>query len=124
MMVRYYSSVETHNELGDGFDKRSNEEIDAMPESLVIVHQRRKVGESLLYPELIPSVRIIHAEKRCGKHMPMSSGVNDSPALKLAPIGIPIGMAGSDVAKGPSDLVLIDEGLYCGWVWRKQALAS
>lgn len=39
----------------------------------------------------------------------LDGGVNDSPALKLAPVGITMGTASSDVAKAASDLVLTDE---------------
>ncbi|KAG6863997.1 hypothetical protein C0991_001266 [Blastosporella zonata] len=82
------------------FDKLTDEEIDALPELPLVI--------SRCAPET--KVRMIHAGKRRGKHLSMSGdGVNDSPALKLAPVGIAMGMAGSDVAKDASDLVLTDD---------------
>lgn len=82
------------------FDRLTDQEIDALPELPLVIAR--------CAPET--KVRMIHAGKRRGKHMSMSGdGVNDSPALKLAPVGIAMGMAGSDVAKDASDLVLTDD---------------
>ncbi|PFH51106.1 hypothetical protein AMATHDRAFT_3370 [Amanita thiersii Skay4041] len=82
------------------FDKLTDEQIDALPELPLVIAR--------CAPET--KVRMIHAGKRRGKHLSMSGdGVNDSPALKLAPVGIAMGMAGSDVAKDASDLVLTDD---------------
>ncbi|KAF8897450.1 sodium transport ATPase [Infundibulicybe gibba] len=82
------------------FDKLTDKEIDDMAELPLVIAR--------CAPET--KVRMIHAGKRRGKHMSMSGdGVNDSPALKLAPVGIAMGMAGSDVAKDASDLVLTDD---------------
>ncbi|PBK72093.1 potassium/sodium eff [Armillaria solidipes] len=82
------------------FDRLTDEEIDALPELPLVIAR--------CAPET--KVRMIQAGKRRGKHMSMTGdGVNDSPALKLAPVGIAMGMAGSDVAKDASDLVLTDD---------------
>ncbi|KAL4898666.1 hypothetical protein BDV59DRAFT_206944 [Aspergillus ambiguus] len=82
------------------FDKLTEEEIDALP-TLPLVIARCAPNTK---------VRMIDALHRRGRYAAMTGdGVNDSPSLKRADVGIAMGQAGSDVAKDASELVLMDD---------------
>lgn len=82
------------------FDKLSEDEIDNLP-TLPLVIARCAPNTK---------VRMIDALHRRGRYAAMTGdGVNDSPSLKRADVGIAMGEAGSDVAKDASELVLTDD---------------
>merc|ERR1711939_845981 len=82
------------------FDKLSDEKLDQLP-VLPLVIARCAPNTK---------VRMIEALRRRKAFMAMTGGgVNDSPSLKIADVGIAMGMAGSDVAKDASDIVLTDD---------------
>ena len=84
---------------GEDLDKIDDEEL---------VHIVKKVN---IYARVSPhhKLRIVKALQRRGEVVAMTGdGINDSPALKAADIGISLGTA-TDIAKETSDMVLMDD---------------
>ena len=92
----------------DGNTVISGQELDEMTDEQL----DEAVKTCVVFARVSPSdkLRIIQSLKRTGEVAAMTGdGVNDSPALKEADIGVAMGITGTDVAKDAADVILLDD---------------
>lgn len=99
------------NELGIAVDKSQVIDGDKL-ESLTEERLIEVCGHTNVFARVSPEhkVKIVQALKATGNTVSMTGdGVNDAPSLKAADVGVAMGITGTDVAKGASDMILTDD---------------
>ena len=96
------------NILKNGEKAITGQELDQMTDETL----KDEIKNASVFARVSPEhkVRIVKAWQKTGAVVAMTGdGVNDSPALKNADIGIAMGKTGTDVAKNASDMILADD---------------
>ena len=94
--------------ISDGALAMDGRQIDALDDDAL----REKVQECNIYARTSPEhkLRLVRALQAGGKICAMTGdGVNDAPALKMADIGIAMGIKGTEVTKEAAEIVLADD---------------
>jgi Ca2+-transporting ATPase len=94
--------------LRPGHQVLSGSQLDEIDDAALKVEVEKTDVFARVSPE--HKMRIVSALKENGEVTAMTGdGVNDAPAIKLADIGVSMGITGTDVAKETADMVLTDD---------------
>ena len=105
------TAVAIAKELGifnDGDIAMTGEELHKLSDDELVDKAKNITVFARVAPE--DKLKIVKAYKANGEVVAMTGdGVNDSPALKAADIGVAMGKVGTDVAKNAADMLLLDD---------------